>query len=87
MKERFIQNYVNHITKEDILLFAQKNNVLLKKEEVDILYFHLKKNWRVFLYGNPTPIFTTLKAQLSPTTYDKGIQLFYEMKQKYQSLL
>ena len=87
MKEQFIQKYVDKITKEDIIRFGISNGVSLCDEEVDILYENLKKNWRVFLYGNPTPIFSTLKTKLAPTTYEKGIELFYSMKQKYQAFL
>lgn len=87
MKEQFIQKYVEKITKEDIRMFATSNSVSLCDEEIDILYMELKKNWKVFLYGNPTPIFSELKTKVSPTTYEKGVELFYTMKQKYQSFL
>lgn len=87
MKEQFIKNYVDKITKCDIEKFANANNIRLVSEEIDILYDNLKKNWKVFLYGNPTPIFNELKTRLAPTTFEKGVELFYAMKQKYQSFL
>lgn len=87
MKEQLLQKYVEKITKEDIVHFSISNNISLCDEEVDILYETLKKNWKVFLYGNPTPIFSELKTKLAPTTYEKGVELFYTMKQKYQSFL
>lgn len=87
VKEQIIQSYVNKITKTDIGKFATSNDIPLTEEEIDILYATLKKNWKVFLYGNPTPIFSELKTQLAPTTFEKGIELFYAMKQKYQSFL
>lgn len=87
MKEQFISNYIKKITKQDIILFAKKNSVTLVENEVNILYEQLQKNWKVFLYGNPTPIFNELKTKLNNDTYEKGIKLFYEMKQKYQSFL
>ncbi|MCI8445974.1 MAG: DUF2624 family protein [Bacilli bacterium] len=87
MKEQFIGNYVKKITKEDIVLFAKKNNIELDEKEVDILYEQLQKNWKVFLYENPTPIFKELKTKLNSDTYEKGVELFFSMKQKYQSFL
>lgn len=87
MKEQFIQSYVAKITPKDIDSFAKANDIPLTNEETDILYATLKKNWRVFLYGNPTPIFSELKTKLAPTTFEKGVELFYAMKQKYQSFL
>ncbi len=87
MKEQLIEKYVDKISKEDIKRFGNSNSIFLCDEEVDILYTELKKNWKVFLYGNPTPIFSELKTKVSPTTYEKGVELFYTMKQKYQSFL
>ena len=87
MKEQILQKYVEKITKDDIKKFANSNSISLCDDEINILYEELKKNWKVFLYGNPTPIFNELKTKLSPTTYEKGIELFYIFKQKYQSFL
>lgn len=87
MKERFIASYVDRLTKEDILSFASANKISLSDEELEVLYDALKKNWKVILYGNPTPIFNELKSHLSVTTFEQGIELFYTMKQKYQSFL
>ncbi len=87
MKERFIQNYVDKITKDDIALFARSKGIVLETKELDILYDTLKKEWKKMLYENPTPVFKDLKTKLNETTYEQGIELFYEMKQKYQSFL
>lgn len=87
MKERFIQNYVDKITKEDIRAFANKNGIMLSDNEIAILYPILKKEWKAFLYSDPTPILNDLKTKLSSTTYEKGIELYLVMKEKYQSLL
>ncbi len=87
VKEQFIKSYVDKITKTDIESFATSNDIPLVSEEIDILYDTLKKNWKVFLYGNPTPIFNELKTKLAPTTFEKGVELFYAMKKKYQSFL
>ena len=37
MMEKLINSYVNKLTKQDILLFADKNNITLTNEEVDII--------------------------------------------------
>ena len=38
-------------------------------------------------FQNPTPIFKELKTKLNSDTYEKGVELFFSMKQKYQSFL
>lgn len=87
MKEQIIGSYISKITKQDIISFALSNEISLEQQEVDILYETMKKNWKIFLYGNPTPILSELKNVLHPDTYEKGIELFFKMKQKYQSFL
>ncbi len=87
MKELLIQSYVDKITKDDIALFARSKNIILESKELDVLYDTLKKEWKKILYENPTPVFKDLKTKLNETTYEQGIELFYEMKQKYQSFL
>ena len=68
MKERFIQNYVDKITKDDIALFARSKGIVLETKELDILYDTLKKEWKKMLYENPTPVFKDLKTKLNETT-------------------
>lgn len=87
MFEKMIENYINKITKNDILNYASLKQITLSNEEVELLYDTIKKKWRVLLYENPTPIFNDLKTKLNSTTYEKGIELYYQMKQKYQSFL
>ena len=65
MKEQFIGNYVKKITKEDIVLFAKKNNIELDeiynlievtKEELknnNLKYKNLKENFYKILNEFP----------------------------------
>lgn len=87
MKELWIQNYIDKITKEDIIWFAKNNNIILQNNEVNILYQTLKKDWKVFLYGDPSSIWKELELKLSAENFEKGMNLFRVMKQKYQSFL
>jgi len=85
MIEKIIHSYVNQLTKEDITTFANKNNIILSNDEVNLIYNEIKKNWRELLY-NPTPIFNRIKSQVSPSTY-QNIIYFYELYSKKLHLL
>lgn len=87
MLEKLIIKYIDKITREDIINFANQNNATLNKDEVELIYYHTKKNWREIIYGNPEPIFNDLKNQLSSNNYEKAIELFNEFKQKYKYYL
>ena len=54
MINRLIEQYVNRMTKNDIIVFANKNGIELNEGEVKIIYNHIKKNWKtiVNLYIN-----------------------------------
>lgn len=85
--EQIIQNYINKITKKDIENFAISNEIFLTEKELAVLFMTLKEDWKELLYGDPEKILQDLKMKLEPNTYQKGIELFYKMKKKYQSFL
>ena len=80
MMEKLINSYVNKLTKQDILLFADKNNITLTNEEVDIIFNVIKKDWQELLH-NPNKIFNNIKSQVSLTTYN-NIIYFYNLYSK-----
>lgn len=87
MLEKLIIKYIDKITKKDIIDFSIKNNATLNNDEVDLIYYHIKKDWREIIYGNPEPIFNDLKNKLSSANYKKAIELYNEFKQKYRYYL
>ena len=87
MIEKLILSYVDKITKEDIVNFGIKNGITLNNEQTEYIFYQVKNNWRTFIYGNPTEIFNELKTKFDINTYQKIKQLYFELKNKYQSYL
>lgn len=85
MIEKIIHSYVNKLTKDDIVRFANQNNIQLAEEEVNIIYTEIKNNWRQLL-NDPNPIFNKIKNQVSPSTY-QNIIYFYDLYSKKLHLL
>ena len=83
MYEIFIKNYINNkLSKNDIINFANKENVNLTIEEVNIIYYYIKNYWEIFYKGDPTTLFKELKTKLSAKAYNKAYSLYLEYKKK-----
>jgi len=80
MMEKIVGSYVTRLTKNDLIAFANSNNVPLSSEEVNILYATIKQDWRDLLY-NPNIVFAKLQNQVSPTTMN-NIKHFYNIYSK-----
>ena len=83
MKERLISEYVNRMTLEDVNNFALKNGIVLKDNEIKLIYDHIKNNWRTIVFGNPRGILDDLKEKLDITSYQKIESLYIYFKNRY----
>lgn len=80
MIEKIIHSYVNKLTKEDIINFANQNHISLTQEEINIIYTEIKENWKQLLY-EPEVVFSKVKEKVSPNTY-QNIIYFYDYYSK-----
>lgn len=87
MIEKLIIQYIDRMTLMDIDDFAKKNGIVLTNDEIDLVYYHIKNNWRTIVYGNPKPILEDLKSKVDGLTYQKIENLYVEFKNKYSSYL
>lgn len=87
MIEKLIVQYVDRLTSADIDDFARKNGIILDNDELDLIYYHIKHNWRTIVYGNPKPILEDLKTKVNNTSYQKIENLYVNFKNKYSSYL
>lgn len=84
---KLIQNYIRKITENDIEAFAIQNHVNLSKKEISILYYYLQNEYETLLYHDSSSILEKLKAELSPSNYEKVVSLFLMYKEKYKRYL
>lgn len=80
MNNFLISEYVKRITKDDINKFALKQGVSLTKDELDIIYNYVKKDYKTVIYGNPRVILDELKTKVRPLTYNKIENLYEQFK-------
>ena len=83
MKEKLISEYVNRMSLEDVNSFALKNGIVLKDNEIKLIYDHIKNNWRTIVFGNPRGILDDLKEKLDSTSYQKIETLYIYFKNRY----
>lgn len=85
--EFLIKQYVDKMTKEDILGFAKGNNISLTQYDVDILFAYVKNDWKRILYGNTDKIMEEITNKLGEEKALKINKLFLEYKEKYKNYL
>ena len=83
MKEKLISEYINRMTLDDVNNFAIKNGIVLKEDEIKLIYNHIKSNWRTIVFGNPRGILDDLKSKLDSTSYQKIETLYVYFKNRY----
>ena len=87
MFNKLIENYINNMNVNDVDKFARKNGIILKNEELNVIYETIKNNWQTIIYGDYTSGFNSIKDRISPSTYKKAEELFFYFKDKYQRFL
>ena len=81
--ENIIKKYVNILKKEDIVNFAKKNNLLLNKEELEIIYSTIKNRY-IDIYNDGLKVINEYKDKLKKNTYDKLIEVYENAKKYYK---
>ncbi len=82
MYEVLIKEYLKRLSLKDISDFAVKNGSPLKPGEDKILYDFIMNNWKEVYKGDAMKAIGTLKGKLSNDTYNNGLKLFNEFKDK-----
>ena len=77
--DNIIKKYINILKKEDINLFAKKNNILLDKDELDLIYKTIKNRYNE-IYDNGINVINEYKNKLKESTYNKLIELYNNIK-------
>lgn len=76
---KLIEHYINKLTKEDIIDFSIKNDIILNNDELIYLYKIIKEKYKILLNGD-TSIFNEIKDNININTYNKIIELYNKYK-------
>lgn len=76
---KLIEHYINKLTKEDIIEFSIKNDIILNNDELIYLYKIIKEKYKLLLNGD-TSIFNEIKDNININAYNKIIELYNKYK-------
>lgn len=82
MYDYLIMQYLKTLSKEDIIAFAEKQNIAISEQEAQVLLNTLKTHWSTLYHGDATYVLKDLKNNLSPTVYQKTLELYQLAKEK-----
>ncbi len=75
MKEKIIKSYVKQLTKDDIIKFAKKNDIILTNDELELIYSSIKNDCDHIL-ANPELALKNAQKNLNSNTYNKLYELY-----------
>lgn len=77
-----LKNYVDRLKREDIVNYAIKKNILLDKNELEVVYHNIKTRFKD-IYDDGLKVIEENKNSLKETTYRKLKELYKNTKRNY----
>lgn len=77
-----LKNYVDMLKREDIVNYAKKKNILLDKNELEVIYHNIKTRFKE-IYDDGLKVIEENKKSLRETTYKKLKELYKNTKRNY----
>ena len=79
MNRLFITEYIKKLTKEDILRYGIKQDIVLTKDELDIIYNYIKNRYQD-IFDNPIKVINEIKGNIRDNVYNKILELYDKYK-------
>ena len=80
MKKELIKNYVNKLTKDDIVYYLSKECIVASNEEIDKIYYIIKNDYEEILDSNFMSYVEKYKLEFNQDLYKKIIEKYNEYK-------
>lgn len=77
-----LTEYINKLKKEDINSFALKQGIILEEDELEVIYNHIKRDYKTVIYGNARSILDQIRSEVKPLTYSKIENLYSQFKDR-----
>lgn len=79
MNKLFIYEYINRLTKDDIIRFGLNQGIELLEYEVDTIYSYIKNDYLRF-FDDPETVLLEVKYKVRDITYNKIMELYNKYK-------
>lgn len=80
MKKELIKNYINKLTKNDIVEYLNKEFIPATKEEINLLYEKIKTEYDLILDSDFMKYISNYKNKLNTKLYSKILEKYNEYK-------
>ncbi len=80
MKKELLKNYINRLTKQDIINYLSKECVPASNEEIDMIYNAIKNDYEEILNTNFMSYISNYKLNFNQELYKKIIEKYNEYK-------
>ncbi len=87
MTQYFIQNYLNHMTINDVDQFARNNDIILNKSELDFVFQLIKNDGLSIIKNKDSFDLRQYQSHLSTENYPKIDKLINIYLDKYGHLI
>ena len=87
MFNKIIENYINKLSKNDILIFGRNNNIELSNYELNYIFNEVKNNYKILLSNDFNKVFLKAEKHIESNKLKKIYNLFLDYRNKYQSYL
>ena len=81
MNRLLIYEYINRLRREDIIKFSNMKGIKLENNELDVIYYYVKKEYKRF-FNNPMEVLSEVKYKVSENTFREIMQLYDKYKTK-----
>ena len=80
MNKLIIYQYINKIKREDIINFSKTRGIELSSDELEIIYYYVKNEYKRFFY-NPLEVLNEISKKVSNNTYNEIVNLYNTYKE------
>ena len=82
MYYNFLNKYIPMLKKEDIINYANKQNIFLTPNEIETIYKVIKTRWKE-IYKDGISVINEYRKEFNDITFNKIKELYLEIKNKY----
>lgn len=80
MKKELIKNYINKLTKQDLIDYLSKECITASNDEINMIYNAIKNDYEEILNNNFMSYISNYKLSLNEELYKKIIEKYNEYK-------
>ena len=79
MNRLIIYQYINRLTKEDIVRYCNNHGIFVDNNDLDVVYDYVKNDYKRF-FNDPIGVLSEVKYKVSDYTYREIMKMYDKYK-------